>query len=119
MYGSRQGANDIFAMLETTSRVTHEAGYTPYYLYRQRNTLGNLENVGYALPHTQGLYNVYIMGEYQSIVAMGAGGVSKVVGLPGGKIERVFHNKHFHEYIRDKEKLRHNTKTLLSLLQSI
>ena len=116
---SRQGANDIFAMLETTSRVTHEAGYTPYYLYRQRNTLGNLENVGYALPHTQGLYNVYIMGEYQSIVAMGAGGVSKVVGLPGGKIERVFHNKHFHEYIRDKEKLRHNTKTLLSLLQSI
>ena len=73
--------------------------------------------MGYALPHTEGLYNVYIMGEYQSIVAMGAGGVSKVVGLPDGKIERVFHNKHFHEYIRDKEKLRRNTERLLSLLR--
>ena len=86
MERSRQGSNDIFSMLETTARVTREAGYSPYYLYRQRNTLGNLENVGYALPHTEGLYNVYIMGEYQSIVAMGAGGVSKVVGLPDGKI---------------------------------
>ena len=117
MERSRQGSNDIFSMLETTARVTRETGYSPYYLYRQRNTLGNLENVGYALPHTEGLYNVYIMGEYQSIVAMGAGGVSKVVGLPGGKIERVFHNKHFHEYIRDKEKLQRNTERLLSLLR--
>ena len=117
MERSRQGSNDIFSMLETTARVTREAGYSPYYLYRQRNTLGNLENVGYALPHTEGLYNVYIMGEYQSMLAMGAGGVSKVVGLPDGKIERVFHNKHFHEYIRDKEKLRRNTERLLSLLR--
>ncbi len=114
---SRQGSNDIVEMLSFTSAATKEAGYQPYYLYRQRNTLGNLENVGYALPDTQGLYNVYIMGEYQSIVAMGAGGVSKVVGLPGGKIERVFHNKYYHEYIRDKEKMRRNRETLITLLQ--
>ncbi|MBQ3076967.1 MAG: coproporphyrinogen dehydrogenase HemZ [Clostridia bacterium] len=117
MERTSRGARDIFDMLEEAAAATAENNYHPYYLYRQRNTLGNLENVGYARGETQCLYNVYIMGEYQDIVALGAGGVSKVVGLPGGRIERVFHNKHFHEYIADREKLAINREKLLHLLK--
>ena len=49
------------------------AGYFPYYMYRQKNTVGNLENVGFSLPGHEGLYNVYIMEELQHIFAVGAG----------------------------------------------
>ncbi|NLT57799.1 MAG: coproporphyrinogen dehydrogenase HemZ [Clostridiales bacterium] len=115
---SRKGSGDIVEMLQTAGRQAAQGGWRPYYLYRQRNTLGNLENVGYAKPGTECLYNTYIMGEYQSIVAVGAGGVSKVVGLPGGKIERVFHNKHVRDYIKDDEKRQRNIKTLFSLLKN-
>ncbi len=59
----------------------------PYYLYRQKNMSGNFENVGYAKEGKYGLYNILIMEEKQSIVALGAGSITKVV-LPDGRIER-------------------------------
>ncbi len=59
----------------------------PYYLYRQKNMSGNFENVGYAREGKYGLYNILIMEEKQTIVACGAGSVSKRV-YPGGRIER-------------------------------
>ena len=62
-------------------------GMDPYYLYRQKNMSGNFENVGYAKPGKYGLYNILIMEEKQTIVALGAGSISKVV-LPDGRIER-------------------------------
>ena len=73
------------------------AGYLPYYLYRQKNIVGNLENVGYAKPGHIGLYNIFIMEEVQHIAAVGAGAVSKAV-FPG-RIERVFNYKYPYEYI--------------------
>ena len=54
-------------------------GMNPYYLYRQKNMAGNLENVGYARPGKEGIYNILIMEEKQSIVAAGAGSSTKVV----------------------------------------
>ncbi len=81
------------------------AGYRPYYLYRQKNTIGNLENVGFAKPGAESLYNVYIMDEIQTILACGAGGVTKLVsGMKdpaSGKnpIERIFNFKYHFEYI--------------------
>ncbi len=62
-------------------------GMVPYYLYRQKNMSGNFENVGYAKPDRLGLYNILIMEEVQSIVALGAGSITKLV-LPDGRIER-------------------------------
>ncbi|HWQ52003.1 MAG TPA: coproporphyrinogen dehydrogenase HemZ [Terriglobales bacterium] len=118
MARSRQHSGDIFRMLQTASEKTAAAHLRPYYLYRQRNTLGNLENVGYALPRTEGLYNIYIMGEYQSIVAMGCGGVSKVTDLAGRRIERLFNDKHVHEYLRGAEKRELHRRRLLALLDS-
>ena len=87
------------------------AGYRPYYMYRQKNTVGNLENVGYALPGTEGLYNIFMMEELHSIFAAGAGAVTKLVRRQSQKdgnsvIERIFMPKYPYEYLRDAEKLR-------------
>ena len=68
---------------EETMRLAREAaqslGMEPYYLYRQKNMSGNFENTGYAIPGKEGLYNILIMEEVQSIVALGAGAISKRV----------------------------------------
>ena len=59
----------------------------PYYLYRQKNMSGNFENVGYSVEGKYGIYNILIMEEKQTIVACGAGSISKRV-YPDGRIER-------------------------------
>lgn len=92
-------------MLDYARARLCKSGYLPYYLYRQKNTVGNLENVGYAKPGYAGLYNVYIMDETHSILALGAGGVSKL-RQPGGElISRVFNYKYPYEYLRDFEEI--------------
>lgn len=74
-------------------------GMEPYYLYRQKNIAGNLENVGYAKPGREGLYNILIMEEKQTIAAVGAGGSTKIV-IPGeNRIERVENVKNVKDYI--------------------
>ena len=76
---------------DETMRIAAEGaralGMEPYYLYRQKNMSGNFENVGYARPGKFGLYNILIMEEKQTIVALGAGSISKRV-YPDGRIER-------------------------------
>ena len=72
---------------------------SPYYLYRQKNTLQNLENVGFCQPGHEGIYNIYIMEELQTILAAGAGGVTKLVNPSSGFIERVFNIKFPYEYL--------------------
>lgn len=74
-------------------------GMAPYYLYRQKNIAGNLENVGYAKPGREGLYNILIMEEKQTIAAVGAGGSTKIV-IPGeNRIERVENVKSVKDYM--------------------
>lgn len=77
-------------------------GYKPYYMYRQKNTVGNLENVGFAIEGHEGLYNIYMMEEVQSIFAVGAGAVTKLVdrGADGkARIKRIFNPKYPYEYL--------------------
>ena len=73
--------------MEIAAQSAARMGMDPYYLYRQKNISGNLENVGYARPGKAGIYNILIMEEKQSILALGAGSISKAV-FPGGRIER-------------------------------
>ena len=73
-------------------------GMEPYYLYRQKNMSGNFENVGYAKPGKYGLYNILIMEEKQTIVALGAGSITKRV-FPDGRIERCDNVKDVKLYI--------------------
>ncbi len=89
----------VSGMLDTAAARLQAAGYAPYYLYRQKNTLGGLENVGFARPGSEGLYNVFIMDETHSVLAAGAGGVTKLRQPFGGRIERCFNFKYPYEYI--------------------
>ena len=75
------------------------AGYVPYYIYRQKNTVGNFENVGYALEGAEGLYNIYMMEEVHSIFAAGAGAVTKLVSGDRSLIKRVAMPKYPYEYL--------------------
>lgn len=79
------------------------SGYAPYYLYRQKNSVGNLENVGFALKGAEGLYNIYIMEELQTIFAVGAGAVTKLVDLKNQRIQRLFMNKYPYEYLSEEQ----------------
>ena len=102
---SRQGG-DAGKCVDYTQIRAPKRGYVPYYMYRQKNTVGNFENVGFAKPGTEGRYNIYMMEEYHSIFAAGAGAVSKVVDYhpaPGKPpmIDRYFNHKYPYEYLRD------------------
>ncbi len=86
-------------MNEHAFRCFDEAGYYPYYLYRQKGTVEGLENTGFCKPGKEGIYNVFIMDETHSILATGAGGVTKMKDPHGPKIERIFNFKVPYEYI--------------------
>lgn len=86
----------------------------PYYLYRQKNMTGNLENVGYAREGKYGIYNILIMEEVQTIMALGAGSISKIL-LPGGRIERADNVKDVRLYIEKLEEMLKRKSALFQL----
>ncbi len=85
--------------IDLTAECCHEMGLEPYYLYRQKNMAGNFENVGYAKPGKAGVYNILIMEEKQTIMALGAGATTKVVFEDGKRIERVGNVKDITNYL--------------------
>lgn len=91
--------NQIGSMVSDAYLRLNAAGYRPYYLYRQKQTTGNHENTGYAKPGTESLYNMRIMEENQTVVALGAGGASKVYRGKGKRLERVFNVSNYEIYI--------------------
>ncbi|WMJ84367.1 coproporphyrinogen dehydrogenase HemZ [Oscillospiraceae bacterium LTW-04] len=94
---SRHG--EVAQMVDTARRLICQAGYTPYYLYRQKNAVGSLDNTGYAKPGKEGLYNVFIMDETHTILAAGAGAVTKLRAPHGADIERIYNFKYPAEYL--------------------
>ena len=104
-------AQDVSAMLDYANDALRTAGFTPYYLYRQKYMSGSFENVGWCISGAEGLYNIYIMEELHSILSLGAGGSTKMVDPVRDRIERVFHPKFPTEYIARPEKLRQDLET--------
>lgn len=102
-------------MLNYTQKQMRATGRAPYYMYRQKNISGNLENVGYAKAGTESFYNVNIMEEAQTIVALGGGGSSKVV--LGERIERIYNFKEPLEYIRRFNEILEKKDAIARLLQ--
>lgn len=92
-------ATGVTEMLARTIAYAGAHGYKPYYLYRQKNMAENLENVGYARPGKEGIYNILIMEEKQTILAAGAGAMSKFVFYGEDRIERVENVKSLTDYI--------------------
>lgn len=97
-----QEVADMLALAESRLR---KAGYQPYYLYRQKYMSGSFENVGWCLPGTECVYNVIMMEELQSVMSLGAGGITKLVNPDTGKITRLANPKYPHEYLGGWDKL--------------
>lgn len=104
-------------IMKLTAEYAEKMGMTPYYLYRQKNMAGNMENVGYARVDKAGIYNILIMEEKQTILALGAGSVTKYVFPTGGRIERVDTVKNVDQYIeRISEMIKKKKEFLLEML---
>ena len=85
-------------MIDYANTSLINAGYVPYYMYRQSRCVGNLENVGWCLPEKECLYNIYMMEEIHTVLAVGAGAVTKLKEPDGAYIERIFNFKYPYEY---------------------
>jgi oxygen-independent coproporphyrinogen-3 oxidase len=104
LYENKQGFNitgdeEVLEMIEAAMSITRDMKMKPYYLYRQKNILANLENVGYAKTGFEGIYNILMMEEVQSIVALGVGGVTKIIHSDNS-IQRIFNVKNVEQYIQ-------------------
>ena len=100
-------------MLTDAKNILTDAGYKPYYLYRQKNIAGSTENIGYCKDDTLSLYNVRIMEEAQSIIALGAGGITKVYYPEENRLERIPNVSNYEIYIeRIDEMLERKEKNL-------
>lgn len=104
--------NNTDKTMEIAANGAKELGMYPYYLYRQKNMSGNFENVGYACEGKYGIYNILIMEEKQTIVALGAGSITKRV-YPDGRIERCDNVKDVALYIEKIDEMIERKRKLL------
>lgn len=107
-------SKDMNEMLSYTQKRMAQTGRKPYYMYRQKNISGNLENVGYAKDGFMSTYNINIMEEKQTIIALGGGGSTKLV--MGDRIERIFNFKDPLEYINRFDEILDKKDEILEIL---
>ncbi|MBR5739748.1 MAG: coproporphyrinogen dehydrogenase HemZ, partial [Firmicutes bacterium] len=107
-------------MIDHGADVLRKAGYRPYYLYRLKRMAGALENTGWCREGAAGIYNIRIMDEQQSIVALGAGGMSKVYFPAENRLERVPNVSNYEVYIdRLDEMLQRKETGIFSMIPEI
>ena len=104
--------NNTEETMRIAAKGAADMGMVPYYLYRQKNMSGNFENVGYSRKGKYGIYNILIMEEMQTIVALGAGSISKRV-YSDGRIERSENAKDVETYMRNMEEMIERKRRLL------
>ena len=113
------GPEDVAAMLDYAAPALRKAGYSPYYLYRQKYMSGSFENTGWCRPGAECWYNVQIMSELCSILSFGAGGSTKMVEPGTNHIERVFNLKYPKEYTERPEKAAVNQAAFAAFYESL
>ena len=86
-------------MYEESRILASELGLEPYYMYRQKNMVGNMENLGYSKKGKECIYNIQMIEDKQTIIALGADAVTKAVFLEEDRIERFGNAKVLREYI--------------------
>ena len=96
-------------MLDFAWDALRQAGYAPYYLYRQKFMSGALENVGWCKPGHENVYNICMMEELHTVLSLGAGGVTKSIGA--GQVTRMANPKYPQEYIRDSARVLEDKQT--------
>lgn len=92
--------NTIEAMIEQTQIFANEMELFPYYLYRQKQMMGNFENVGYAMEGKECIYNIKMMEEKETVIGLGMGAVSKIYFPKEDRIERIPNVKSLEEYLK-------------------
>ena len=97
--GALPSGEETGRMVDLSLEALEGAGYRPYYLYRQKYMSGGLENVSWCLPGTENHYNIIMMEELQSVLSLGAGGVTKLVDRSSGRIVRLTNPKYPHDYL--------------------
>jgi len=118
----RQAASDlpeptaVRLMVEQSALQIKEAGMIPYYLYRQKNSPGNLENVGYAKPGSECVYNIDMIEERRTIIGMGPSAASKAVVPNGWRLDSCHFPKDIPTYIRRIGELAHKREQLIKSL---
>lgn len=107
---------ELNEMYKKTAELAEKLRMKPYYMYRQKNMVGNMENVGYCKENKVGLYNIEMIEDKQTIIALGADAVTKAVFLEENRIERFGNLKDVREYTnRIKEKTEGKVKFLEAL----
>jgi len=114
---NHQNAELIDRMVDHAGAALHDRGFEPYYLYRQSRMAGNLENTGYARSGDICRYNIYTMDESGTVIACGAGGVSKLKDPYSGRLERIFNFKYPYEYISRNDEILHRKKGVTTLYE--
>ncbi len=97
--GYRHRGEEAARMVSDAKDFLEGAGYRPYYMYRQKHMADNLENVAYAKPGSESVYNIRIMDEHQTIAALGAGAISKAYYGEKNRLERIPNVSNFRVYI--------------------
>lgn len=105
-------------MVASAGQALADAGYLPYYLYRQKSGVENLENTGWCKPGRESVYNICIMEEAHSILAVGAGASTKVVARKGALLQRIYNHKHPLEYIENFAQIRQRKEGVRELYAS-
>lgn len=120
LYGSSEVRqfDEVAKMAALSAKLLPDMHYRPYYMYRQKNTVGNLENVGYAKAGKENLYNILIMDETQTILGAGCAASTKLVE-PNGRITRVHNYKFPYEYIGRFEQLMEKKAQIEEILERI
>ena len=90
---------EIVKMYEESRKLAKDLGIWPYYMYRQKNMVGNMENLGYSKKGKECIYNIQMIEDKQTIIALGADAVTKAVFLKEDRIERFGNAKDLREYI--------------------
>jgi oxygen-independent coproporphyrinogen-3 oxidase len=95
------GAEETRKMAEVAMGYMKKFGYEPYYLYRQGYMAGDLENIGCCHKGAEGMYNIQIMEEHQTIIGIGGAATSKVVDFKNKRMKSSFNAKDLVTYLRD------------------
>ena len=110
---------EVAAMLALAEERLRGAGYRAYYLYRQKYMSGSFENVGWGKPGTVCAYNIVMMEELQTVLSLGAGGVTKLVNPGTGKIQRLANPKYPKEYLESWERIAADKETAARFQQEL
>ncbi|MDE5862609.1 MAG: coproporphyrinogen dehydrogenase HemZ, partial [Ruminococcus sp.] len=116
--GEENISNPVAEMVDYSIEKLMNNDYQPYYMYRQKNTVGNLENIGYARKGYESYYNIYIMDETQTIIGAGSGASTKLV-YPDNRINRIHNYKFPYEYISDFDRLMTKKEEIIQCLKKI